>query len=146
MCSAAGAAAPAAPRPRPARWAFAGGPDAAAKRITTEFRERIDRQTACTPCESDRRAHPGPDRYNHPRPRTVLTLGVHTGRTNGGLHMGADNASPSMTRRVLLTAGGLTVLGIYAADPAGHRAGDPVGHRTAAARAPDAHLSPTRPA
>ena len=35
--------------------------------------------------------------------------------------MGADN----VTRRVLLTAGGLTLLGIYAADPAG---------RTAAAR------------
>jgi len=53
--------------------------------------------------------------------------------------MGADKeASPSMTRRVLLTAGGLTVLGICAADPARHR--------TAAARAPDAHPSPTGPA
>ena len=45
--------------------------------------------------------------------------------------MGTDN----VTRRVLLTAGGLTLLGIYAADPARHR--------TAAARAPDAHPSPT---
>ena len=35
---------------------------------------------ACTPCGSDRYAHPGPDRYNHPRSRTVLTFGS-TGRT-----------------------------------------------------------------
>ncbi|MGH3284472.1 MAG: polysaccharide deacetylase family protein [Streptosporangiaceae bacterium] len=47
--------------------------------------------------------------------------------------MGSDN----VTRRVLLTAGGLTLLGIYAADPA--RPG-------AAARTPDAHPSPTGPA
>ena len=47
--------------------------------------------------------------------------------------MGADN----VTRRVLLTAGGLTLLGIYAADPARH---------TAAAPTPDARPSPgTRP-
>lgn len=52
--------------------------------------------------------------------------------------MGADKASPRVTRRVLLTAGGLTLLGIYAADPAGHR--------TAATRTPDAHPSPTGPA
>jgi peptidoglycan/xylan/chitin deacetylase (PgdA/CDA1 family) len=44
--------------------------------------------------------------------------------------MGADK----ITRRVLLTAGGLTVLGIYAADPARHA--------TAAARTPDTHPSP----
>lgn len=48
--------------------------------------------------------------------------------------MGADN----VTRRVLLTAGGLTLLGIYGADPAGHR--------TAATRTPGAHPSPTGPA
>ena len=62
-------------------------------------------------------------------------LGSHTGRTNGGQHMGADKASPNVTRRVLLTAGGLTLLGIYAADPAHHTA--------AATRTPDAHPSPT---
>jgi len=45
--------------------------------------------------------------------------------------MGADN----VTRRVLLTAGGLTLLGIYAADPARHT--------EAAAGPPDAHPSPT---
>ena len=45
--------------------------------------------------------------------------------------MGADN----VTRRVLLTAGGLTLLGIYAADPARHTA--------AASRTPDARPSPT---
>jgi peptidoglycan-N-acetylglucosamine deacetylase len=45
--------------------------------------------------------------------------------------MGADK----VTRRVLLTASGLTLLGIYAADPARHR--------TAAPRPPDAHPSPT---
>jgi peptidoglycan/xylan/chitin deacetylase (PgdA/CDA1 family) len=44
--------------------------------------------------------------------------------------MGADK----VTRRVLLTAGGLSLLGIYAADPARHTA--------VAARVPDAH--PTR--
>ena len=44
--------------------------------------------------------------------------------------MGADN----VTRRVLLTAGGLTLLGIYAADPARHTA--------AASRTPDARPSP----
>ena len=43
--------------------------------------------------------------------------------------MGADN----VTRRVLLTAGGLTLLGIYAADPARH---------TAATPTPDARPSP----
>src|SRR5580704_20768 len=43
--------------------------------------------------------------------------------------MGADN----VTRRVLLTAGGLTLLGIYAADPARH---------TAPAPTPDARPSP----
>src|SRR5260370_25814070 len=124
MCSAARAAAPAAPRPRPARWAFAGGPDASAERITTEVRERIGRRA---------------DRYNHPRPRTVLTLGAHTGRTNGGQLMGADKeASPSMTRRVLLTAGGLTVLRICPADPAPPR--------PAAAPAPDAPPPPPPPA
>jgi peptidoglycan-N-acetylglucosamine deacetylase len=48
--------------------------------------------------------------------------------------MGADN----VTRRVLLTAGGLTLLGIYAADPARHTA--------AAPSTPDARPSPgTRP-
>jgi peptidoglycan/xylan/chitin deacetylase (PgdA/CDA1 family) len=45
--------------------------------------------------------------------------------------MGADK----VTRRVLLTAGGLTLLGIYAADPARHTA--------AAARTADARPSPT---
>ena len=45
--------------------------------------------------------------------------------------MGADN----VTRRVLLTAGGLTLLGVYAADPARHTA--------AASRTPDARPSPT---
>src|SRR5579859_8079248 len=44
--------------------------------------------------------------------------------------MGADN----VTRRVLLTAGGLTLLGIYAADPARHTA--------AAPSTPDARPSP----
>ena len=44
--------------------------------------------------------------------------------------MGADK----VTRRVLLTAGGLTLLGIYAADPA---------RPIPAARTPDAHRSPT---
>ncbi len=62
-------------------------------------------------------------------------LGAHTGRTNvevfGGRQMGADK----VTRRVLLTAGGLTLLGIYAADPTRHTA--------AVARTPDAHRSPT---
>ncbi|MGH3284346.1 MAG: hypothetical protein ACRDPD_06625, partial [Streptosporangiaceae bacterium] len=44
--------------------------------------------------------------------------------------MGAD----TITRRVLLTAGGLTLLGIYAADPARHPA--------ATARTPGAGASP----
>jgi peptidoglycan/xylan/chitin deacetylase (PgdA/CDA1 family) len=48
--------------------------------------------------------------------------------------MGADK----ITRRVLLTAGGLTVLGIYAADPARHV--------TSAARTPDTQPSPAGPA
>jgi peptidoglycan-N-acetylglucosamine deacetylase len=46
--------------------------------------------------------------------------------------MGADK----VTRRVLLTAGGLTLLGIYAADPARQTA--------PTARTPDAHPSPPR--
>ena len=45
--------------------------------------------------------------------------------------MGADN----VTRRVLLTAAGLTLLGIYATDPARHT--------EAAAGPPDAHPAPT---
>ena len=34
--------------------------------------------------------------------------------------MGAEKASPGVTRRVLLTTGGLTLLGIWAADPIRH--------------------------
>ncbi len=39
--------------------------------------------------------------------------------------MGADKAQPNVTRRVLLTAGGLTLLGIYAADPLRHDTATP---------------------
>jgi peptidoglycan/xylan/chitin deacetylase (PgdA/CDA1 family) len=52
--------------------------------------------------------------------------------------MAADN----VTRRVLLTAGGLTLLAIVATDPSAHPAA--AGHPTAAEPSPDAHPSPRR--
>ena len=47
----------------------------------------------------------------------------------GGRQMGAENASPRMTRRVLLTVAGATLLSVWTADPL--RPG------TAAPRTPD---------
>ena len=72
-----------------------------------------------------------------------MRLGAQNGRTNvevfGGRQMGPEKASPGMTRasvtrRVLLTVGGLTLFSVWAADPV-HR--DP-----AAPRAPDAQRAP----
>ena len=61
--------------------------------------------------------------------------------------MGSDKDSPGMTRRVLLTAGGFTLLGLWAADRADHRTAaatagqEPADHATAASRA--AHQAQT---
>ena len=72
-----------------------------------------------------------------------MRLGAQNGRTNvevfGGRQMGPEKASPGMTRasvtrRVLLTVGGLTLFSVWAADPV-HR--DP-----AAPRPPDAQRAP----
>jgi peptidoglycan/xylan/chitin deacetylase (PgdA/CDA1 family) len=72
-----------------------------------------------------------------------LRLGAQNGRTNvevfGGRQMRPEKASPgvmraSVSRRVLLTVGGLTVFSVWAADPL-HR--DP-----AAPRLPDAQRAP----
>jgi hypothetical protein len=65
-------------------------------------------------------------------------LGAQTGRPDIGVgKMGAEKALPGVTRRVLLTTGGLTLLGIWAADP--------IRHITTATQTREAHHAHAEP-